>query len=382
MKKTLLIPAILMVSLLSGCLIYLPENAGGRPVYTERNVEPVYREETPVVISMSFIFDYLSGYGYWVRHHRYGYVWVPRGVPRHWRPYTYGRWVWTEYGWTWFSYFDWGWLPFHYGRWGWEARLGWFWVPDTVWGPAWVVWRIGNIYVGWAPLPPEVEFLTGYGLRWRTPELPSYYWIFIEVRRFNEQRLLDWVIPPERNLTIINYTVIRDRISFRNKIIINDALTPDEIERLSRRPVTKVKLQEIKQPEPERLSYSEIKIYKPEIKPEQTAPKSVLSEEEAAPKIKIEKEQVRSAAELEKIHRKEAELLEQTQRLELENIRKKLEEETRSLPPQERQKEVEAKLQELRKKHEEEKEALLKRQQAEKQEKGKVVKKENLRKKY
>ena len=379
MKKRLIILGVLIIALLGSCLIYIPED-GRRPVYTERSYEPGYPEQPAVVISMSFIFDYLSAYGYWVRHRDYGYVWVPRGVPRHWRPYTYGRWVWTEYGWTWFSYFDWGWLPFHYGRWGWDVRLGWFWVPDTTWAPAWVIWRVGDIYVGWAPLPPEVEFVAGYGFRWRIRELPYHYWVFIEARRFGEDRLLDWVLPPERNITIVNFTVVRDKISFKENRIINDALRPEEIERLSRRPVTRVRLQEIKQPEPGRISYSEMNLYKPEIKREQVTPKAALDEVEAVEKIKTEK-QVSSKVELDRIHRREEELLEKTQRLELENLRRKIEVESRSLTPEQKQKELEARLQELKKKHEEEKKALIRRQQEEKQEKEKTVKKENLRKK-
>ncbi|MBC7365095.1 MAG: hypothetical protein H5U07_11255 [Candidatus Aminicenantes bacterium] len=380
MKKRLIILGILLISIFSSCLIYIPEDGRRGPVYTERSYEPDYAERTSAVISLSFIYDYLSGHGYWVRYRHYGYVWVPRRVPRHWRPYTYGRWVWTEYGWTWFSYFDWGWLPFHYGRWGWDVRLGWFWVPDTIWAPAWVIWRAGDIYVGWAPLPPEVEFVIGYGFRWRIRELPHHYWVFIEVRRFGENRLLDWVIPPERNITIINFTVVRDRISFKENKIINDALKPEEIERWGRKPVTRVKLQEMKQPEPARLSYSAMSLYKPEIKREQAVPKAVLEEAEAAERIKMEK-QVSSAVELDRIHRREEELLKKTQQLELENLKRKIEEESRSVTTEQKRKELDVKLQELKKKHEEEKKALIKRHQKEKQEKEKSVKKENLRKK-
>jgi hypothetical protein len=43
----------------------------------------------------------LDAYGHWVRHAPYGEVWVPDGVPPDWRPYEYGRWVYTD---------DWGWV--------------------------------------------------------------------------------------------------------------------------------------------------------------------------------------------------------------------------------------------------------------------------------
>lgn len=61
----------------------------------------------------------------------------------------------TEYGWTWVSDWDWGWAPFHFGRWAVMTGLGWGWVPGTQWGPAWVSWRAGGGFVGWAALPPR-----------------------------------------------------------------------------------------------------------------------------------------------------------------------------------------------------------------------------------
>ena len=71
----------------------------------------------------------------------------------------HGRWVYTEeWGWYWVSdeeEADWGWVAFHYGRWAHDRRLGWFWVPGDEWAPAWVDWRRGDDYVGWAPLPPD-----------------------------------------------------------------------------------------------------------------------------------------------------------------------------------------------------------------------------------
>ena len=80
-------------------------------------------------------------------------------VPPDWRPYQYGHWVYTdEWGWYWVSddaEADWGWVIYHYGRWAFERGLGWFWVPGDEWAPAWVDWRYGDEYVGWAPLPPD-----------------------------------------------------------------------------------------------------------------------------------------------------------------------------------------------------------------------------------
>ncbi|MGN6462520.1 MAG: DUF6600 domain-containing protein [Pseudolabrys sp.] len=101
----------------------------------------------------------LESYGFWQEHPRWGEVWVPFGKPRGWRPYTVGRWVYTdEWGWYWVSGQDeeaWGWITFHYGRWIFDRRLGWAWVPGDEWAPAWVNWRRSDSIVGWAPAPPE-----------------------------------------------------------------------------------------------------------------------------------------------------------------------------------------------------------------------------------
>ena len=95
----------------------------------------------------------LSPHGEWVDSPRYGRVWRPR-VPAGWRPYYYGRWVWTANGWFWASDEPWGWATYHYGRWGYDDVLGWVWVPGYEWAPAWVTWRFGVGVVGWAPLFP------------------------------------------------------------------------------------------------------------------------------------------------------------------------------------------------------------------------------------
>jgi hypothetical protein len=102
--------------------------------------------------------DTLSPYGSWVDDPSYGRVWTPSSliVGADFSPYaTNGHWAMTEYGWTWVSGWDWGWAPFHYGRWAMRGGFGWCWIPGTLWGPAWVSWRSGGGYVGWAPLPPR-----------------------------------------------------------------------------------------------------------------------------------------------------------------------------------------------------------------------------------
>jgi len=117
--------------------------------------------------------DELAPYGDWIDDSSYGRVWTPNTslVGTDFSPYyTGGHWALTEFGWTWVSDYSWGWAPFHYGRWVIVSGFGWCWVPGTMWGPAWVTWRSGGGWVGWAALPPRgVSVTTTYGHRspWR-----------------------------------------------------------------------------------------------------------------------------------------------------------------------------------------------------------------------
>ncbi len=149
----------------------------------------------------------LDAYGHWVRHPRWGDVWVPDDRPAGWRPYTDGHWVYTdEWGWYWVSdeaEEDWGWITYHYGRWAFDRQLGWFWVPGSEWAPAWVGWRRGNDYVGWAPLPPD-EVIVEYD------DNPSY-WTFVAPRYMLAPNPRRYFLPPQRTATILRNTAVINR---------------------------------------------------------------------------------------------------------------------------------------------------------------------------
>lgn len=105
----------------------------------------------------------LAPHGQWFRDPRYGMVWVPR-VGSGFVPYqTNGYWAMTQYGNTWMSSYSWGWAAFHYGRWTFDQMYGWIWLPGRTWGPAWVSWRQGGGYYGWAPLGPGMSISMSFG---------------------------------------------------------------------------------------------------------------------------------------------------------------------------------------------------------------------------
>ena len=167
----------------------------------------------------------LRSHGRWANIEGYGPCWQPAEVSAGWRPYTDGRWGYSEDdGYTWISNEDWGWATYHYGRWTRLRDRGWFWVPGRVWAPAWVSWRYSDSYAGWAPLPPVAvfSFSTGIG-RWADSSYgigPDYY-NFVPARDFGAVSLAGIIIPQSRNVNIIQQTTNVTNIVNNNNTIYN-----------------------------------------------------------------------------------------------------------------------------------------------------------------
>lgn len=285
MKKIIILFIFMVIGFMTSCLVYVPNPEAYPPVETEYYDED-YRDYSSGV-DISYFYDHLSPYGYWTQHSLYGYVWIPRISTYGWRPYTNGRWIWTDYGWTWISAYNWGWAPFHYGRWGWDDYLGWYWRPGNVWGPAWVTWRRGSYYLGWAPLPPDIGFVVGVGISSLPYSLHHRYWIFVENRYFYNTGLLRYVLPRERTLTIINRTSLRTNIVVQNNRIVNRGIDIDHVRNVSNRRISKIELRDFKRPGQSAIRTRQVDVFRPAVnKNERAKPKNVLSKENA--RIKIE----------------------------------------------------------------------------------------------
>jgi len=387
MKKYLFV-FLLGIIFTAGCIFYVPYSGEEQPPPGEEQPVEEPRGYVPA-FDVSYFYDYLSPFGMWVYYPPYGYVWIPRDTWYGWRPYTYGRWVWTDYGWTWVSHFKWGWAPFHYGRWGWDRELGWFWMPDTVWGPGWVTWRRGDFYIGWAPLPPEARFVIGVGIRDLPFSIPPSHWIFVEGNYFLEPSLHRHIFPFERNITIINYTVIHTNIYVQNNRVINGGIDIDHIRRVTKQSVSKFELKDAKREGESRVEYGNLEIYRPTIKESQGAkPKTILNRDEA--RVSISKVRIAKPREkelpfpgdksLRGIHRREIRLVEQSQQMEVQELKKKLETEKEAAQtPEEKariEKDYREKIANLQKNHEEEKSQIEKRHQEEEKEEAEVKRKE------
>jgi hypothetical protein len=199
-------------------------------------------------ISLDFFYDNLSGQGNWIDVADYGYCFQPNVAVGHdnWRPYSDGYWAYTEDGWTWVSYEDFGWATYHYGRWTQLADYGWIWVPGYEWGPAWVSWRTGGDYVGWAPLPPAADRVyEGRAITGHVDvefDIGPRYYNFVDVRYIGEPVLREHIFAPERNVTIINRTVNVTNITYNNSTVYNYGPDYNRLNQYSARPIQRLSL--------------------------------------------------------------------------------------------------------------------------------------------
>jgi hypothetical protein len=185
----------------------------------------------------SQFYDQLEEHGRWMDHPRWGYVWLPNADDGNWRPYTIGNWVNTEeHGWYWNSDEPWGWATYHYGRWVREEEEGWVWIPGREWAPAWVAWREGDEYIGWAPLPPEAEWEPGSGsLSFASSyyDSPRYepYWIFVRPMHMVGSGLHRHIIPRSRASYVLRNTTYVTNYSFVDRRVYNRGIRVNLVER-------------------------------------------------------------------------------------------------------------------------------------------------------
>jgi uncharacterized protein DUF6600 len=211
-------------------------------------------------VSFGYFYNALAPYGRWYRHPRWGDVWHPIDVPRDFRPYYRGHWVYTgQYGWLWESDYEWGNIAFHYGRWVYDPYDGWLWVPGYVWAPAWVIWREGDGNIGWFPMPPDDRFLAGdeiYRTDWDDWDRgfgysdwygPRYgldftigFWTFVDRRHFADRDYIRYAAEPRQYRTFINNSRNITNYTTVNNIVVNRSVDVRQIERESGRRIAEV----------------------------------------------------------------------------------------------------------------------------------------------
>ncbi|MEW6369279.1 MAG: FecR family protein [Acidobacteriota bacterium] len=175
---------------------------------------------------LSYYGGELDRYGSWRYVSPYGYVWAPIGVGVDWRPYRYGYWDWLNANscWGWVSYEPWGWAPYHYGRWDFAMGIGWFWIPGTIWGPAWVSWGGWGDWLGWCPLNyydrPVVIVNNYYGNWWGDNWIsnPDYRsWTFIPKEHIGGRDIARVAVGDNEIRSINRITVSKDPLRIAPK---------------------------------------------------------------------------------------------------------------------------------------------------------------------
>jgi hypothetical protein len=250
--------------------------AVGAAAQTPGLVHPVHHAVAVAVgasagpVGFDYFYRNLGPHGYWVQRSNYGWVWAPRGVAAGWRPYSAGRWVYTDDGWTWASTESWGWATYHYGRWYDDPDYGWMWTPGTDWGPAWVSWQEGGNYVGWAPLPPAVGWSAGVGLDLGGFNLsvgiaPSAY-CFVPEGSFLAANVGAYIVPVGNNGTIFRNTSNITNYAVANGHAFNRGLAVDRVRQITGRPVPTYRLAAMNSggPRGDRLSGNSLAVFRPQ----------------------------------------------------------------------------------------------------------------------
>lgn len=234
------------------------------PVYGEDAAQqPATVVAQPQQVNYQVFYNSLAPYGTWVEVADYGWCWQPTVavINTSWRPYSdNGRWVWTNQGWYWNSYYSWGWAPFHYGRWAHVGARGWCWVPGTHWGPSWVSWRHHDGYLGWAPLPPACGWSSGIGLTWYGSRvsvgfsfgLSARDYCFVPAARFYDPHCYRYRVGGGRHTEVYQRSqVVNNYVNIngdRNTVIINNGVSRDLVQRYTRQEIRPVALADSRRP--------------------------------------------------------------------------------------------------------------------------------------
>ncbi len=242
----------------------------------------------PGGLNISFFYEALYPYGNWLDVDG-EWCWRPNAmaISPDWAPYCrHGHWVDSDWGWCWVSDYSWGWAPFHYGRWFRHRHHGWCWVPDNEWGPAWVSWRRGHDYCGWAPLPPRSRYVAHQGFYFGASRagldfefnLTPRDYFFVPTRHFCDPHPWIHMVPSVRQEEVFRRTAfIRNSYGFEHGHIFNRGVPVEEISRESNRPIRPITVvhddlkpgQEIHRGQ---AGVDRLILYKPSVSP--TAPRS------------------------------------------------------------------------------------------------------------
>ena len=242
--------------LLAACgPVYYEDRWYARGYYSHgdgRGYEQAAYQAGPGAVAPDPQFVDLTPYGQWVMTPEYGRVWMPYAnrTPG-WRPYFYGQWTYTDWGWSWVSDEAWGAGPYHYGRWTWMSGHQWVWIPDYTWGPSWVVWSHGGGCVGWAPLGPG-------GATYVDIHAHYTYWTYVPTAQFGGAKVQHVVVAAADVPRIHQQTVVVDNTSqIRTNTggVVTYSAGPqrDQVQQWTARPVEPRPIAQVPSAQPRRI---------------------------------------------------------------------------------------------------------------------------------
>lgn len=260
-----------------GSVTETTEAPAGPPTAVEAPATP----PADVNNAYTYFYDSLAPYGNWINIAGYGWCWQPTVVALNsgWRPYSDGGyWAYTDAGWYWNSTYSWGWAPFHYGRWFHHNHWGWCWAPDTVWGPAWVSWRYGDGYCGWAPLPPYACFTPGIGFTYYGNPvgfgfgfgLGATFYTFVTYDHFADHHWHRHCVPPHDVGHCFDHSRVANRIYDYRGNIHNEGVPVSRVAAASRRQIPRLHIRESADPPnlrvaPVGVNRQTIAVYRPNL---------------------------------------------------------------------------------------------------------------------
>ena len=232
----------------------MPPSAVTEPSTPAPSLPPSYVSGPPTEVT--YFYNNLLPYGSWIELPGYGWCWQPSVVVmnRGWRPYCDGgHWVYSDAGWYWASDYSWGWAPFHYGRWFSDPRCGWVWIPDLLWGPAWVSWRTGGDFCGWAPLPPHADFDVKLGLRFNGVKvglgfdfgLGADVFTFVALKDFNDHDLRRRRVGRTDAPKVYKETTVMNNYVVIHKQVVNEGIKVERVAAATHTEVRKATLRDL-----------------------------------------------------------------------------------------------------------------------------------------
>lgn len=182
-------------------------------------------------------------------------------------PYTNGEWIYTDEGWYFKAPTPHEELTSHYGRWTQDEKLGWVWLPGSVWSPAWVEWKENEDYVAWTPLPPSTYIKEDGTIDAPTVEDENKYVVIEKKHIINPPYYkYRYFYKENKNKIMIKEMEKREGVMVKNKTIINKGPDVKNIEKHSGKKIEKVKIKKVKNKNEVGSKDDVISVYTPKFK--------------------------------------------------------------------------------------------------------------------